>query len=68
MPATGEALLVPGRNPWSKVGRITREGKSVGGERVAEGLVLAGNSRRRDGAKGPYCLVIPLSRGEARAR
>ena len=66
--ATGEALLVPGRNPWSKVGRITRKGKSAEGERVAEGLVLAGKSPKRDGAKGPYCFAIPLSIGEARAR
>jgi hypothetical protein len=66
--ATGEALLAPGRNPWSKVGRITRKGKSVEGERVADGLVIAGKSRRRDGVKGPDCFVIPLSIGEARAR
>ena len=66
--ATGEALLVPGRNPWSKVGRITRKGKSVEGERVAEGLILAMRRGNARGAKEPYCFAIPLSIGEARAR
>jgi hypothetical protein len=66
--ATGEALLVPGRNPWSKVGRITTKGKSVEGERVAEGLIGAMRSGNADRAKGPYCFVTPLSIGEARAR
>jgi hypothetical protein len=54
--ATGEAVLVPGRNVWSKVGRITGgPGKSVEDETVAAGLVVAlkrGNAR---GAKGPCC-------------
>jgi len=66
--ATGEALLVPGRNPWSKVGRITSEGKSVEGERVAEGLAVAMRRGNARGAKEPCCFVIPLSIGEARAR
>jgi endonuclease YncB( thermonuclease family) len=68
MPATGEALFVPGRNPWRKVGRITGEGKSVEGERVAEGLIGAMRRGNARGAKEPYCFVTPLSKGEARAR
>jgi len=40
--ATGEALLVPGRNHRSKVDRITGStGKSIDGERVADGSVWA---------------------------
>src|ERR1035437_7747288 len=40
--ATGEALLVPARNHRSKVDRITgATGKSIDGERVADGSVLA---------------------------
>src|SRR5215470_5904348 len=36
--ATGEALLLPRRNAWSKVGRITGvPGKATEEERVAEG-------------------------------
>ncbi len=38
--ATGEALLVPKRNLWSKVGSITvKAGSELKGERVAEGFV-----------------------------
>jgi len=38
--ATGEALLAPGRNHRSRVGRITGStGKSIDGERVADGSV-----------------------------
>ena len=40
--ATGEALLVPARNCWSRVGRITEDtGKSTEDERVADGSVVA---------------------------
>ena len=43
---TGEAFLVPGRNGWSKVGRITGDtGKSAQDERVAAGSVVALKSR-----------------------
>ena len=51
---TGETVLVPGRNVWSKVSRITgTTGKSAEDETVAAGSVVAlkrGNAR---GAKGP---------------
>src|SRR5580658_6172197 len=40
--ATGEALLVPRRNHWSKVDRITGStGKSIEGERVTDGFEVA---------------------------
>ncbi len=55
--ATGEALLVPARNRRSRVDRITGlTGKSIEGERVTDGFVVAlrrGNAR---GAKEPCCL------------
>src|ERR1700686_3578578 len=44
--ATGEALLAPARNHWSKVDRITGStGKSIDGERVADGSAVASRSR-----------------------
>ena len=52
--ATGEALLVPGRNALRKTRPITSTGKGKGDERVAERCVRAmkwGNAR---GAKAPY--------------
>src|ERR1039457_7276919 len=56
--ATGEALLVPRRNHRSRVDRITGStGKSIEGERGADGsevVLKRGNSR---GAKGPCCLL-----------
>ena len=53
---TGEALLVPSRNRWSKVGRITGDpGKSTDDERVAEGSVVAMKWSNVRGAKGPCC-------------
>src|SRR6516165_369138 len=55
--ATGEALLAPRRNHRSRVDRITGStGKSIEGERVTDGFVVAlkrGNAR---GAKEPWCL------------
>jgi hypothetical protein len=54
--ATGEAVLVPSRNRWSKHDRITGEtGKSIEGETVAARSVVAkkwGNAHR---AKRPCC-------------
>jgi hypothetical protein len=51
---TGEALLVPGKNHRSKVGRITGQtGKSAEDERVAAGSVVATKLRNVRGAKGP---------------
>src|SRR5215469_18233018 len=52
--ATGEALLAPARNRWSKVGPITGEpGKWADGERVADGFALAMKPGNAGGAKGP---------------
>ena len=54
--ATGEALLAPGRNFWSKVDSITvTAGSESKGERVADGSVLAMNRGNVRGAKGPCC-------------
>jgi hypothetical protein len=55
--ATGEALLVPERNHRSKVDRITgATGKTIEGERVAEGSAVAMKRSNVRGAKGPCCL------------
>ena len=55
--ATGEALLVPARNHRSKVDRITgATGKSIDGERVADGSAVAMKRSNVRGAKGPCCL------------
>jgi hypothetical protein len=55
--ATGEALLVPGRKAWSKVGCITGDpGKSTEGERVTEESVVAMKQGNACGAKGLYYL------------
>jgi hypothetical protein len=55
--ATGEALLVPERNHRSRVDRITGStGKSIDGERVADGSVRAMKQSNVCGAKGPFCL------------
>src|SRR5437899_7283926 len=62
--ATGEALLVPTRNRWSKVGRITGDpGKSAEDERVADGSVLAMKRSNVRGAKGPCHLQRLQPRG-----
>jgi hypothetical protein len=54
---TGEALLVPMRNHRSKVDRITGStGKSIEGERVADGSVVAMKRSNVRGARGPCCL------------
>jgi hypothetical protein len=55
--ATGEALLAPARNRRSRVDRITgATGKSIEGERVAVGSVVAAKRSNFRGAKGPCCL------------
>src|SRR5208283_1465421 len=55
--ATGEALLAPALNRRSRVGRITGStGKSIEGERVAVGSVVAAKRSNVRGAKGPCCL------------
>ena len=55
--ATGEALLAPARNRRSRVDRITgATGKSIEGERVAVGSVVATKRSNFRGAKGPCYL------------
>src|SRR5208283_2616203 len=52
-----EALLAPARNRRSRVDRITgTTGKSIEGERVAAGSVVAAKRSNIRGAKGPCCL------------
>ena len=52
--ATGEAVLVPSRNRWSKVDRITgKTGKASEGETVAARPVVAEKRGNARGAKGP---------------
>ena len=54
MAGTGEALLIPVRNGWSKVVCITGvPGKSNEDERVADGSVLVMIQSNVCGAKGP---------------
>jgi len=54
MPGTGEALLIPVRNGWSKVVCITDDlGKSNEDVRVADGSVLVMMQNNVCGAKGP---------------
>jgi hypothetical protein len=65
---SGEALLVPSRNRWSKVGRITGDTrKPAEGGRVAEGPVVARRRGNARGAKGLCCRAISSSTWEARA-
>jgi len=66
--ATGEAVLVPPRNRWSRVGHITgATGKVADGETVAEGFVVAENRSNVRGAKEPCCQAVPMTVGEAGA-
>ena len=52
--ATGEALLVPGRNSWKKVHPITaKDGKWMEDERESEGHTVATNRGNARGAKVP---------------
>jgi hypothetical protein len=54
--ATGETVLAPSRNRWSKVGRITgKTGKAIEGETVAARPVVAEKRGNARGAKGPCC-------------
>jgi len=56
--ATGETVLVPARNRWSKVDRITgATGKAVEGETVAARLIVAKKQGNACGAKGPCCTT-----------
>src|SRR6516162_11789043 len=66
--ATGEAVLVPPRNRWSRVGHITGEtGKVADGETVADGLGVAEKRSNVRGAKEPCCQAVPMAVGEAGA-
>ncbi len=56
--ATGETVLVPSRDRWSRVGRITGDnGKSADGETVAVRLEVATKWGNAHGAKGPCCTA-----------
>jgi len=67
--ATGETVLVPLRNQWSQVGRITANGgKSTEDETVAAGFVVAMKQGNACGVKGPYCSAIPPTRRKAGVR
>src|SRR5260370_34935320 len=62
--ATGETVLVPPRNRWSKVGRITgKTGKAIEGETVAAGPVVAEKRGNARGAKGPCCTCSLYQEG-----
>ena len=66
--ATGETVLVPSRNRWSRVGHITGyTGKVADGETVVDGLVVAENRSNVRGAKEPCCNAVPVAVGEAGA-
>ena len=66
--ATGETVLVPSRNRWSKVGRITgATGKAAEGETAAARSVVARKRGNARGAKGP-CCIGGLQDGEAGVR
>ena len=64
--ATGEALLAPARNRRSRVDRITgATGKSIEGERVAVGSVVATKRSNVREAKGhAACRVSDLRKAE----
>jgi len=56
--ATGETVLAPSRQRWSRVGRITGyTGKSADGETVAVRLAVATKRGNARGAKGPCCTA-----------
>jgi len=62
--ATGETVLVPLRNRWSKVRRITgNTGKASEGETVAAGSVGAMRRGNTRGAKGPCCTQLLRQHG-----
>jgi hypothetical protein len=62
--ATGETVLVPPRNRWSRVGHITGEtGKVADDETVEDGLVVAKNRSNVRGAKEPCCNATPVAEG-----
>jgi hypothetical protein len=66
--ATGETVLAPSRNRWSRVGHITGQtGKMADGETVVDGLVVAENRSNVRGAKEPCCTAISVAVGEAGA-
>src|SRR5215469_3406825 len=65
--ATGEAVLAPLGNRWSKVARITGEtGKTSKGETVAARPVVAQKRGNARGAKGPCCTGSLNQKGRQR--
>ena len=66
--ATGETVLAPSRNRWSRVGHITgRTGKVADGETVVDGLVVPGKRSNVRGGKEPCCNAVPVAVREAGA-
>jgi len=66
--ATGEALLVPPGKRRSQVRPITSvPGKWAEGERVEDGLVVAGKRGNARGAKEPYWSAMPPTTWKAGA-
>jgi hypothetical protein len=66
--ATGEALLVPPGKRRSQVRPITSApGKWAEGERVEDGLVVAGKRGNARGAKEPYWSAMPPTTWKAGA-
>src|ERR1035437_6428867 len=69
MPSNWRSPPRPARNHRSKVDRITgATGKSIDGERVADGSVLAMKRSNVRGAKGALLFVIFPAIREARTR
>ena len=67
--ATGEALLVPARNHRSKVDRITgATGKSIDGERVADGSACSDEAEQCPWSEGALLFVTSPAIREARTR
>jgi hypothetical protein len=62
--ATGETVLVPSRNRWSKVGRITgKTGKAIEGETVAAGPVVAEKRVMPAERRGPAAHAVFIKKG-----
>jgi hypothetical protein len=62
--ATGETVLVPARNRWSKVPCITgATGKARKGETAAARPVVAERRGNTRGAKGPCCISSLIQQG-----
>ena len=67
--ATGETVLVPARNRWSKVDRITgATGKANEDETAAARFAVARKQGNACGAKEPCCITTSNSTREAGVR